>query len=59
MLNEIDQVTAIAFGNNYNYYEAGGNLAVLTLQKEDRVWIEHYEGQGFHFHLTTFSGFLL
>lgn len=61
MLNGIDQVTAIAFGNNYNYYEAGGNLAVLTLQKEDRVWIEHYEGQGFHYdgHLTTFSGFLL
>lgn len=56
-----DQVTAIAFGNNYNYYEAGGNLAVLTLQKEDRVWIEHYEGQGFHYdgHSTTFSGFLL
>lgn len=37
MLNGVDQVTAIGFGNNYSYYEAGGNLGVLTLQIEDRV----------------------
>nr|XP_022294889.1 complement C1q-like protein 4 [Crassostrea virginica] len=45
------------------YYDAGPNLAVLSLQRGDRVWIKHYSGQGYTTHsdspITTFSGFLI
>jgi hypothetical protein len=44
-------------------YSPGSNLAVLRLQKGDRVWVEHSGGKGYHTHsdvpLTTFSGFLI
>nr|XP_022291269.1 uncharacterized protein LOC111102709 [Crassostrea virginica] len=45
------------------FYEAGPNLAVLSLQTGDRVWIKYYAGQGYWTYsdgpLTTFSGFLI
>ncbi|XP_052711382.1 uncharacterized protein LOC128185761 [Crassostrea angulata] len=62
VLNGVIQVRTFASGDSYNTYNAGPNLAVLTLQKEDRVWIQYYTGQGYHSdsgHITTFSGFLL
>jgi hypothetical protein len=42
---------------------AGPNLAVLTLQKGDRVWVEYDYGTGYFSQngapITTFSGFLI
>ena len=45
-------------GDRRDYYEAGPNLAVLSLQTGDRVWVKHHSGQGY-FTLSTFSGFLI
>uniref|UniRef100_A0A8W8J9Z2 C1q domain-containing protein n=1 Tax=Magallana gigas TaxID=29159 RepID=A0A8W8J9Z2_MAGGI len=44
-----------------NHYDAGPNLAVLTLLKLDRVWVKRYSGQGYYSNgpMTTFSGFLI
>lgn len=30
-----------------NHYDAGPNMAVLTLLKQDRVWVKRYSGQPF------------
>lgn len=36
----------MAYSNAGNeYHKAGPNLAVLPLQKEDRVWVRHYSCQ--------------
>nr|XP_022292090.1 uncharacterized protein LOC111103254 [Crassostrea virginica] len=46
----------------YNNFDAGPNLAVLSLQTGDRVWVKHYGGQGYLTNsdpITTFSGFLI
>lgn len=60
VLNGVKQVRTLS-ENNPNYNSAGPNLAVLTLQKEDTVWVKHYAGDGYvdNGHSTTFSGFLL
>lgn len=44
-----------------NHYDAGSNLAVLTLLKQDRVWVKRYSGQGYYSNgpMTIFSGFLI
>nr|XP_022294885.1 complement C1q-like protein 4 [Crassostrea virginica] len=59
VLNGAIKVKILATGN----YNAGPNLAVLSLQTGDRVWVEHYFGQGYSTYfgglLTTFSGFLI
>lgn len=61
VLNGVSQIRAWANGSSYQSNNPGPNLALLTLQKEDRVWVKHYFGQGYNNdgHLTTFSGFLL
>ncbi|XP_065928372.1 uncharacterized protein [Magallana gigas] len=62
VLNGVTKVRTMAYSYAGNeYYEAGPNLVVLTLQKGDRVWVKRYSGQGYYIDgpLTTFSGFLL
>lgn len=61
VLNGVNQVRAAAETSGSDHYDNGPNLAVLTLQKEDRVWIKYSSGQGYrnNGHITTFSGFLL
>ena len=64
VLNGTTKVRTMAYdyGDN-DYYEAGPNLAVLSLQTGDRVWVKHWSGQGYWTHsdgpITTFSGFLI
>lgn len=62
VLNGVTKVRTMAYstGSNDNY-ESGPNLAVLTLQKGNRVWVQRYSGQGYYIDgpITTFSGFLL
>ncbi|XP_052709148.1 uncharacterized protein LOC128183947 [Crassostrea angulata] len=59
VLNGVTKVRTMAHGGS-DYYEAGPNLVVLTLQKGDRVWVKRYSGQGYYIDgpITTFSGFL-
>lgn len=46
VLNGVTKVRTMAYSNAGNeYHEAGPNLAVLTLQKEDRVLVRHYSCQ--------------
>uniref|UniRef100_A0A8W8JEG7 C1q domain-containing protein n=1 Tax=Magallana gigas TaxID=29159 RepID=A0A8W8JEG7_MAGGI len=62
VLNGVTKVRTMAYnGGGSEYYEAGPNLVVLTLQKGDRVWVKHYSGKGYQINgpITTFSGFLL
>ncbi|XP_065928375.1 EMILIN-1-A isoform X3 [Magallana gigas] len=62
VLNGVTKVRTMAYGSgSSDYYDAGPNLVVLTLQKGDRVWIKRYSGQGYYIDgpITTFSGFLL
>lgn len=47
VLNGVTKVRTMAYSNAGNeYHKAGPNLAVLPLQKEDRVWVRHYSCQG-------------
>ncbi|XP_061195822.1 complement C1q tumor necrosis factor-related protein 3-like isoform X2 [Saccostrea echinata] len=59
VLNGSTKVTTLA----NNSYQAGPNLAVLRLQKGDRVWVKHWSGIGYFTNsdapVTTFSGFLI
>ena len=62
VLNGLTKVRTMAYGYSRNdHYEAGPNLAVLSLQTGDRVWVKHYYGQGYYYYgpITTFSGFIL
>ncbi|XP_062588931.1 uncharacterized protein LOC134250583 [Saccostrea cucullata] len=64
VLNGSTKVTTLAYGySGYMYNSAGPNLAVLRLQKRDRVWVKHYSGTGYNTDstapFTTFSGFLI
>ena len=64
VLNGATTVRTMAFSYvGHGYYEAGPNLAVLSLQTGDRVWVKHYSGQGYYTYsdspITTFSGFLI
>jgi hypothetical protein len=60
VLNGTVKVTTMAYIGNYS---AGSNLAVLRLQKGDRVWVKHRYGTGYWTEsdapTTTFSGFLI
>ena len=59
VLNGANKVRTMAQTN----YDAGPNLAVLSLQTGDRVWVKFYTGQGYSTlsagPITTFSGFLI
>lgn len=60
VLNGVTKVPTTAYSNAGNeYHKAGPNLAVLPLQKEDRVWVRHYSSQGYYSggSITTFSKF--
>ena len=63
VLNGATKVRTAAYAAGGDIEEAGPNLAVLSLQTGDRVWIKHYAGQGYdttsNGPLTTFSGFLI
>nr|XP_022293693.1 uncharacterized protein LOC111104177 [Crassostrea virginica] len=60
VLNGSTKVRTMAYGGN-DYYDAGPNLAVLSLQTGDRVWVKHHSGQSYYYDgpITTFSGFLI
>ena len=57
------KVRTSAYAAGGDIEEAGPNLAVLSLQTGDRVWVKYYAGQGYYTHsegpITTFSGFLI
>lgn len=58
VLNGVTKVRTIAYSNAGNeYHKAGPNLAVLPLQKEDRVWVRHCQGHYSGGPITTFSRF--
>lgn len=61
MLNGVGKVSTMVYTGGSDHDDAGPNLIVLSLRKEDRVWIAHFGGQGYneYGHLTTFSGFLI
>ena len=63
VLNGSTKVRTQAGGSSNDYFDAGPNLVVLTLQKGDTVWIRHYGGIGYFTYsdgpITTFSGFLI
>ncbi|XP_048781201.2 uncharacterized protein LOC125683783 [Ostrea edulis] len=51
-----------SMSHNSAQYMTGTNLAVLRLNKGDRVWVKRYSGTGYYSDsvpITTFSGFLL
>ncbi|XP_061195609.1 complement C1q tumor necrosis factor-related protein 6-like [Saccostrea echinata] len=60
VLNGSNKVTTMAENGSYM---PGPNLAVLGLQKGDRVWVKYYAGTGYYSDstapATTFSGFLI
>jgi hypothetical protein len=60
VLNGTPKITTAAYTGSYS---AGPNLAVLRLQKGDRVWVKRYTGTGYYTEsnapITTFSGFLI
>lgn len=61
VLNGVTQVKTLANGEGRDFYDAGPNLAVLTLEKNNKVWVTYSAGQGYHYEgpVTTFSGFLI
>jgi hypothetical protein len=69
-LNGYAQVTASAKGgsgdddyDSYAYpYQTGSNMAIISLQRGDRVWIQYRSGTGYNSNsvpITTFTGFLI
>jgi hypothetical protein len=63
VLNGSDKVVVSTDASPEALSQAGSNLAVLRLQKGDRVWVEHAFGRGYYTYsnvpATTFSGFLI
>ena len=64
VLNGSTRVRTMAYSFRGNEHEeAGPNLAVLSLQTGDRVWVKYYTGLGYWTYsdgpITTFSGFLI
>nr|XP_022294892.1 complement C1q-like protein 4 [Crassostrea virginica] len=63
VLNGATKVRAMVDQGSQEYNDAGPNLAVLSLQTGDRVWVKHHSGQGYYTDsngpITTFSGFLI
>ena len=63
VLNGGKKVKTIASLNSQEYSKPAPNMAVVSLQTGDRVWIKHNSGQGYvsfsDSPVTTFSGFLI
>ena len=62
VLNGVTKVRTMAYDSgDKDYYEAGPNLAVLSLQTGGRVWVKRYSGKGYYHDgpITTFSGFII
>lgn len=61
ILNGGSKVVSLAESGSSNPYNSGSNLAVLTLQKADRVWVSFNYGTGYYgsYPTTSFSGFLI
>ena len=62
VLNGMTKVRTMAYGyDGKEAYEAGPNLAVLSLRTGDRVWVKHHSGKGYYYvgPITTFSGFMI
>lgn len=61
ILNGGRKVVSLAQSESSNPYNSGSNLAVLTLQKADRVWVSLNYGTGYYGSdpTTSFSGFLI
>lgn len=59
--NGSTKVRTMAVSDSEDRFDAGTNLAVLTLQEKDRVWVKNYSGKGYYNNgpITTFSGFLI
>ncbi|KAK3106365.1 hypothetical protein FSP39_018595 [Pinctada imbricata] len=48
--------------NYYTRYQTGTNMAVLSLMRGDRVWVQYGSGTGYYSDsvpVTTFSGFII
>nr|XP_022292086.1 uncharacterized protein LOC111103253 isoform X1 [Crassostrea virginica] len=62
VLNGSTKVRTMSLNTSGEQHDAGPNLAVLSLQTGDRVWVKYYSGQGYYTtsdgSITTFSGFL-
>ena len=63
VMNGATKVRTAAEASSSDHFDAGPNLAVLSLQTGDRVWVKHHSGNGYYTHsdgiITTFSGFLI
>ena len=63
VLNGAEKVRTKASRNSRENSKTAPNLAVLSLETEDRVWVKHYSGRGYVSYSdspeTTFSGFLI
>lgn len=61
ILNGGSKVVSLAESGSSNPNNSGSNLAVLTLQKADRVWVSYNYGIGYYggHPTTSFSGFLI
>ena len=63
VLNGATKVRTLVSQSSQEYSDAGPNLAVLSLQIGDRVWVKHNSGVGYWTNsdgpITTFSGFLI
>ena len=60
VMNGSRKVKTMAYESSSSKSNAGPNLAVLSLQTGDRVWVNHYAGTGYYDNpITTFSGFLV
>ncbi|XP_062574646.1 complement C1q tumor necrosis factor-related protein 3-like [Saccostrea cucullata] len=61
VLNGSTKVRTMAWSNGNDYFDAGPNMVVLTIQKGDAVWITRHSGAGYYNDgpITTFSGFLI
>lgn len=58
--NRSSSVRAFAYGGSS--HETGTNMAVFSLGRGDKVWVEHYSGQGFYTDstpITSFTGFMI
>jgi hypothetical protein len=59
VLNGSPKVRAMAYDAEYS---SGSNLAVIKLQKGDKVWVRYKAGKGYATNgvpITSFSGFLI
>ena len=60
VLNSVSKVRLI--GCNRAAFQTGTNMVVLTLKRQDKVWVKHSFGKGYYTDsvpLVTFTGFRL